>query len=130
MVTTLFKCYFFINVIFNNGNLVDLNIKISNGMYSHTKMLSDRLEVDWSRVNKLSFDQLDDLKVNLFESIINMINNNGLTFFSNYKKSSDIVNEIGKNYYQLVSNFDSVIFQIKNLPDVNVDYCVEYLKRE
>ena len=109
---------------------MDLNIKISNGMYSHTKMLSDRLEVDWSRVNKLSFDQLDDLKVNLFESIINMINNNGLTFFSNYKKSSDIVNEIGKNYYQLVSNFDSVIFQIKNLPDVNVDYCVEYLKRE
>jgi hypothetical protein len=41
-----------------------------------------------------------------------------------------MVNEIGKNYYQLVSNYDSVIFQINNLPDVNVDYCVEFLKKE
>ncbi len=36
-------------------------------MFSECKMLSDRLEVDWIRINKISFDQLEDLKVNFFE---------------------------------------------------------------
>jgi hypothetical protein len=49
--------------MFSSALKVDLNIKISNGMYSQTKMVSDRLAVDWDRVNKICLGQLEDLKV-------------------------------------------------------------------
>ena len=38
------------------------------------------------------------------------------------------MNDIGKNYYQLVSNFDELKLQSEQLPNIDVDYCVEILK--
>ncbi|CAF0718002.1 unnamed protein product [Brachionus calyciflorus] len=85
--------------------IIELNTKLSNTIYSSVQLLTDKLYVDWDRVGKYATDELKYME-----------------------EASMKLNEIGKNYYQLITNFDDLKIHGDELPNVNVDYCKKFTK--
>ena len=75
-------------------------------MYSSVQLLADKIYVDWDRVKKYASEELKYLD-----------------------ETSNKINEIGKNYYQMIANFDDLKVHGNELPNINVDYCKECLKK-
>lgn len=86
--------------------------------------ISDKTFADWERVRKYSNDDLPEIKVNFLLSI----DFYELNWLFIIKSTSFKINEIGKNYFELVSSFNELRDNGKQLPDVNGEFCMDYLK--
>lgn len=63
------------------------------------------ISVDWERVKRYAEDETEYLE-----------------------ETTNKLNDIGKNYYSLISNFDELKSHGSLLPDINLDYINQYLK--
>lgn len=63
--------------------------------------------VDWERIKRYAEDETKYLEA-----------------------TTNKLNEIGKNYYSLISSFDELKSLATLLPNINLDYCNQYLNKK
>ncbi|RNA10197.1 hypothetical protein BpHYR1_012874 [Brachionus plicatilis] len=88
-----------------NDKIIELNTKLSNTIYSSVELMTNMVCVDWERVKRYAEDETKYLE-----------------------ETTNKLNEIGKNYYSLISNFDELKTLGTLLPKINSNYCNQFLK--